>query len=42
MVNAIIVTLVGLLAGAVLGIFLGLSVASHRHVLRGERPNTRN
>lgn len=42
MLNAVAVALIGLLSGGVLGAFLGFSGASHRDVLSGFRPNTKN
>lgn len=42
MLNALVIATVGLLAGGVLGVVLGFSVASHKDVLRGVRPTTKN
>jgi hypothetical protein len=42
MLNVAGVALIGILSGGALGIVLGFSVASHRDVLSGIRPNTRN
>ncbi|MCA0175792.1 MAG: hypothetical protein LCH73_05820 [Proteobacteria bacterium] len=42
MLGAIAFSIVGLLAGGVLGVVLGFSVASHKDVLRGVRPTTKN
>lgn len=42
MINAVLVGLIGLLAGGCLGVVLGFSVASHKDVLRGVRPTTKN
>jgi hypothetical protein len=40
--SLVVVLLVSLAAGAVLGVVLGFSLASHNDVLRGVRPNTNN
>jgi ABC-type phosphate/phosphonate transport system permease subunit len=42
MLSALAIAIVGLLCGGILGVVLGFSVASHRDVLRGVRPNTKN
>lgn len=42
MLNALVVGVVGLLAGAVLGIVMGFAMASHTDVLMGVRPKTNN
>lgn len=42
MLNAILVSLIGLLAGGALGVVFGFSAASHKDVLRGVRPTTTN
>lgn len=40
--NTFVVLLVGLVSGALLGGVLGFGAASHKDILRGVRPNTRN
>jgi hypothetical protein len=42
MLSALLVTAVGLFAGGVLGVVVGFSFASHKDVLRGVRPTTKN
>ena len=42
MFSAVLVAAIGLFAGGVLGTVLGFSVASHKDVLRGVRPTTKN
>jgi len=42
MINVIVVLVIGLAAGAILGIISGFSMASHRDVLLGMKPRTTN